>query len=184
MNNYDKDIFDEFKEYFVENKCIFEGKIKYFYKDLDNESIFFCINGGGMMRDGEIKRDGLYFNGSYYFPNIFELRECSSEELFKVYHLAEYTLCENEVNKRKTSGKKGKNEKARKKKSYPRYKYYAKSKFGDVIESAYHMGELAEKMGVGIDTIKYRKKHKPKNSWYVDVEVNMVNKNNSEEDKQ
>lgn len=83
MESHDKDIFDEFKEYFVENKCVFEGKIKSFYKDLDKDSIFYCINGGGMMRDGEIKRDGLYFSGSYYFPNVFELREYGSEGTFK-----------------------------------------------------------------------------------------------------
>lgn len=182
MEYHDKDIFDEFKEYFMDNKCVFEGKIKSFYKDLDKDSIFYCVNGGGMMRDGEIERKGLYFFGSYYFPDIFEIRECEREELFKVYHLPEYTLCENEVNKRKKIWKKRKNEKARKKRTYPRYKYYAKTKFGDVIESAYSMGKLAEKMGVGINTIRYRKKYKPKNSRYVDFEVNMINKNNSEED--
>lgn len=98
------------------------------------------------------------------------------KELLKVYHLPEYTLCENEVNKRKKNRKKRKNEKARKKRTYPRYKYYAKTKFGDVIKSANSMGKLADKMGVGIDTIKYRKKHKPKNSWHVDFEVNVINK--------
>lgn len=176
MFSYDKGRFDKFDEYFVDNQCFFEGRLKAFFKDLDDESIFYCVNGGGMMRDGEIKRDGLYFSGSYYFPDIFELRECSSEELLKVYHLPEYTLCENEVDKRKISWKKRKNEKARKKRTYPRYKYYAKTKFGDVIKTAYSMGKLAEKMGVGINTIRYRKKYKPKNSWYVDFEVNVINK--------
>lgn len=176
MFSYDKGRFDKFDEYFVDNQCFFEGRLKAFFKDLDDESIFYCVNGGGMMRDGEIKRDGLYFSGSYYFPNPFELRESSSEELLKIYHLPEYTLCENEVDKRNKSWKKRKNEKARKKKTYPRYKYYAKTKFGDVIKIAYSMGKLAEKMGVGINTIRYRKKYKPENSWYVDFEVNVINK--------
>lgn len=176
MFSYDKGRFDKFDEYFVDNQCFFEGRLKSSFEDLDNESIIHCVNGGGMMRDGEIKRDGLYFSGSYYFPDVFELRECSSEELLKVYHLPEYTLCENEVDKRNKSWKKRKNEKARNKRTYPRYKYYAKTKFGDVIKTAYSMGKLAEKMGVGINTIRYRKKYKPENSWYVDFEVNVINK--------
>lgn len=176
MFSYDKGRFDKFDEYFVDNQCFFEGRLKTFFKGLDDESIFYCINGGGMMRDSEIKRDGLYFSGSYYFPNPFELRELSRKELLKVYHLPEYTLCENEVDKRNRKWKKRKNEKARKKRTYPRYKYYAKTKFGDVIKTAYSMGKLAEKMGVGINTIRYRKKYKPENSWYVDFEVNVVKK--------
>lgn len=171
MFSYDKGRFDKFDEYFVDNQCFFEGRLKTFFKDLDNDSIIYCINGGGMVRDIEIKRDRLSFTGSYYFPDIFEIRELSREELFKVYHLAEYSLCKNEIIERKKRWEEKKNENARKKKFYPSYKYYAKTKFDDVICHAYSMQSLADKMNVSINTIKYRKKHKPKDSWYVETVI-------------
>lgn len=171
MFSYDKDRFDKLDEYFVDNQCFFEGRLKPFFKDLDNDSIIHCINGGGMARDIEIKRDELSFTGSYYFPDIFEIRELSREELFKIYHLPKYSLCESEIKERKEKWEKRKNEKARKKKTYQSYKYYAKTKFGDVICFAYSMQKLADKMGVSINVIKYRKNHKTKGSWYVETEI-------------
>lgn len=171
MFSYDKGRFDKFDEYFVDNQCFFEGRLKTFFKDLDNDSIIYCINGGGMVRDIEIKRDGLSFIGSYYFPDIFEIRELSREELFKVYHLPKYSLCKSEVRERERVWKQRKNENSRKKKTYLSYKYYAKTKFDDVICHAYSMPRLAKKMGVSVNVIRYRRDHKPKNSWYVDVET-------------
>lgn len=171
MFSYDKGRFDKFDEYFVDNQCFFEGRLKSSFEDLDNESIIHCINGGGMVRDYEIEREGLCFSGSYYFPDIFEIRECEREELFKVYHLPKYSPCKSEIKERKERWEKRKNEKARKKKTYQSYKYYAKTKFGDVICFAHSMQKLADKMGVSINVIKYRKNHKVKNSWYVETEI-------------
>lgn len=171
MFSYDKDRFDKFDEYFVDNQCFFEGRLKTFFKDLDDDSIIHCINGGGMVRDVEMKRDGLSFTGSYYFPDIFEIRELSRKELLKVYHLPKYSLCKNEVIEREREWKERKNENARKKKSYPSYKYYAKTKFGDIICHAYSMQGLADKMKVSLSVVRYRKKHKPKDSWHVETVI-------------
>lgn len=176
MFSYDKGRFDEFEEYFVDNKCVFKGKLKDFYKGLSDKSIFYCINGGGMMRDGKIIRNGLYFEGSYYFPDVFELRELDKNELFKRYDLVKYRLCKNEIDKRKEEKRRKKAEIYKKNKKYLKYKYYAKTKFGDLIHTAYSVGELAKKMGVSTDVIRYRKKHKPKNSWYVEVEISEKDK--------
>lgn len=176
MFSYDKDRFDKFDEYFVDNQCFFEGRLKTFFKDLDDNSIIHCINGGGMVRDIEMKRDGFSFTGSYYFPDIFEIRELNRKELLKAYHLPKYSLCKNEVRERERVWKERKNKNARKKKTYLSYKYYAKTKFGDVICHAYSMSRLADKMKVSVNVIRYRKDHKPKNSWYVDVETKVKEK--------
>lgn len=163
MNSYDEGRFEKYKEFFIDNKCVFEGKLKYFYKDLSDESIFYCINGGGMIRDGNIKRNGLYFQGSYYFPKVNELKQMNKNELLKVYILPKYKACKNECI-RKANKEKEKSE------NYVRYVYYAKTKFGDIIHQAYSLGRLAEKMNVSDKEIQKRKNKRSKNSWYVDFE--------------
>ena len=150
---------------------------------MDSESIIYCINGGGMIKDMKISKHNLNFNGSYFFPDVFELRELTREELLSNYKLPEYSLCENEIKERNEKNRLRKKEINKSKKTYQSYKYYAKTKFNDVICHAFSMGALAKKMNVSIDVIKYRRKHKPKNSRYVDVEVIDKEKDFSNEGK-
>ena len=155
--NKHKKRFKCFSETFENNKCTFKGTIYPVFKDIDDLSIIYRINGGGMVRKWFIKRVGLNFWGYYYFPSVHEIRKNSLDELLEKYTIPSYRPSEAEkeeaLRNRTESVQKFEEKHAISGKTYM---YYAYDNKGKTIAKGNSRSKIAAKLGVSLRQIDYR----------------------------